>query len=119
MKLTGPMIGTQDSKVLGEFYTKVFGKPVMQQDDWYGFAIGTGMLMVGNHSDVKGQNPEPARIMIMIEAPDVKAEFDRIKGVGATVIAEPYQPDKSNDKIWLATLADPDGNYFQLASPWE
>jgi hypothetical protein len=33
-------------------------------------------------------------------------------------VAKPYKPeeDKSN---WLATLEDVDGNYLQLATPWE
>jgi len=24
-----------------------------------------------------------------------------------------------NSKFWIATLADPDGNLFQLVTPWE
>jgi predicted enzyme related to lactoylglutathione lyase len=43
-------------------------------------------------------------------------EFDRIKGLGATVEHEPYQPG-DGDEMWLATFEDPDGNFFQLASP--
>ena len=38
-----------------------------------------------------------------------------MKGAGATVVAEPYRPDE-NSEMWIATFADPDGNYFQLAS---
>jgi hypothetical protein len=30
---------------------------------------------------------------------------------------EPYQPGPAGGEMWLGTLADPDGNYFQLASP--
>ena len=49
--------------------------------------------------------------------PDVKGEFDRIQGLGATVKQEPYQPGGGAEELWLATFEDPDGNYFQLASP--
>jgi predicted enzyme related to lactoylglutathione lyase len=56
--------------------------------------------------------------MLSLEVEDVKTTFDELAAVGATVIAEPYQPDEGMDN-WLATLADPDGNYFQLMSPWE
>jgi len=35
--------------------------------------------------------------------------------VGAVVVKEPYQMDGMPG--WIATLADPDGNYFQLMSP--
>ena len=120
MKLSGVMLGSEDPKVLGEFYTKVFGKPMWQQDDWYGYSVGGGSLMIGPHSEVKGQNQTPGRIMIVLETDDIQGEFRRVKDVGASVVAEPYQPDKEkNPDTWLATLADPDGNYFQLSTPWK
>lgn len=46
----------------------------------------------------------------------MKGEAERIKGLGVTVQHEPYQPG-GNANMWLATFEDPDGNYFQLASP--
>jgi predicted enzyme related to lactoylglutathione lyase len=120
MKLQGVMIGSENPKALGEFYTKVCGKTVWQQDDWYGYDINGGFLMVGPHSEVKGKSKEPQRIMISFICDDVKAEFDRVKGQGATVIAEPYQPDpKGSPDMWLATLADLDGNYLQISLPWK
>lgn len=35
--------------------------------------------------------------------------------LGAESIKEPYEMEG----VEIATLADPDGNYFQLMSPWE
>jgi predicted enzyme related to lactoylglutathione lyase len=34
-------------------------------------------------------------------------------------VQEPYRPDGMDDatQMWIATFADPDGNYFQLMSP--
>ena len=119
MKLSGVMLGTEDPKALGEFYTKIVGKPGWQQDDWYGFDIGGGTLMIGPHSEVHGTNQAPARIMITFIAEDVKKEFDRIKDLGCKVIAEPYKPSEDDEKIWLATVSDPDGNYLQISTPWE
>lgn len=120
MKLKGIMIGSENSKVLGEFYTKVFGKPGWQKDDWYGFDIGGGTLMIGPHSEVKGKSQSPGRLIIAIESGDLQNDFTRIKDLGAEVIAEPYQPNKDNNPdTWLATLADPDGNFLQLAAPWK
>ena len=49
-------------------------------------------------------------------APDVQAEYERLRGLGVGVYKEPYRPAEAAD-LWLATLEDPDGNYFQLASP--
>ena len=57
----------------------------------------------------------PIRIILNFETKDVKGEFSRIKALGTTVIAEPYEMSGA----WIATLADPDGNYFQLLSPWK
>ncbi len=120
MKLNGVMLGTDNPKALGEFYTKVFGKPGWQQDDWYGFMVGKANLMIGPHSEVKGKNANPQRSMVMIESTDVAGDFAKIKAAGAKVIAEPYRPGGDDNKdMWLATLADPDGNYFQLATPWK
>jgi predicted enzyme related to lactoylglutathione lyase len=65
---------------------------------------------------VHGKNADPARAIWFFETTDVKGEFDRIKGLGAQIIKEPYEMQPGFE---LATLADPDGNYFQLASPFE
>jgi len=120
MKLNGIMLGSENPKALGDFHTKVLGEPGWQQDDWYGYEVGGGSLMIGSHSEVQGQNQTPGRIITAFETDDLQNEFTRIKEAGATVIAEPYQPSADdNPDTWLATFADPDGNYFQLATPWE
>jgi predicted enzyme related to lactoylglutathione lyase len=60
----------------------------------------------------------PGRIILNFETLDVQGEFDRIKGLGAAVQQEPYQPGgESAPQMWIATFKDPDGNFFQLASP--
>ena len=53
--------------------------------------------------------------MFNFETRQVKEEFERIKAFGGTVIKEPYEMEGG----WIATLADPDGNYFQLVTPME
>jgi predicted enzyme related to lactoylglutathione lyase len=114
-------LGSENPKELGQFYSKVFGKPGWKEnDEWFGWVVETGVLMVGPHSEVKGQNNCPGRMMIMFTALNVEEEFARFQKIGATVVAKPYKPDeKNNPNVWLATLADPDGNYIQIASPWE
>ena len=120
MKLRGVMLGSDNPKALGAFYTKIFGEPGWQDGAWYGFMIGDGSLMVGPHSEVKGKNTSPGRIMFNFDSDAVKADFEKIKGLGAEVVAEPYKPGKDDTAdMWLATFADPDGNYFQLATPWK
>lgn len=119
MKLSGVMLGSEKPKELADFYAKIFGPAGWHDGDWFGFDTYNTNLMIGPHSDVKGSNPEPARIIINFEVDDVQAEFKRIKDTGAKVVAEPYQPGKDNPDMWLATFADVDGNYFQLAPPWK
>jgi predicted enzyme related to lactoylglutathione lyase len=116
LELNTVMIGTDDPKALKEFYTKVLGKPAWEDDAFVGWQAGNGMLMIGEHSEVKGRNEMPGRIILNFQTSNVKGEFERIKGFGAAVAHEPYQPGGAPD-MWLATFEDPDGNYFQLASP--
>ncbi|MGZ4119667.1 MAG: VOC family protein [Actinomycetota bacterium] len=119
LNLTTVMIGTEDPKGLSEFYAKVLGEPAWDDGGFVGWQAGSGMLMIGAHSEVKGRNEMPGRIILNFETPDVKKEFARIKGLGVSVKQEPYQPEGAGDggEFWLATFEDPDGNYFQLASP--
>jgi predicted enzyme related to lactoylglutathione lyase len=114
------LVGSAQPAVLTEFYTQVFGRPADMNDGGYsGWQVGSGFLTVGGHSEVHGQAKEPARILINFESPDVQGEFARLKGLGATVIKEPYSMGEGEPVGWIATLADPDGNYLQLMSPFE
>ena len=63
--------------------------------------------------EMGGSAKDPGRVLINFETTDVKEEFERIKALGATVIKAPYEMEGG----WIATLADPDGNYFQLVTP--
>lgn len=116
LNLNSVMISSEDPEPLVAFYTKVFGEPGWTGGGFTGWKAGNGHVMVGPHSEVKGPNEMPGRFIFFLETEDVQAEFDRLKELGATVQQEPYRPGEAPDG-WLATLADPDGNYFQLASP--
>lgn len=116
LNLNSIMIGTSQPKVLAEFYEKVFAKkPDWAEEAWYSWQVGSTALTVGPHSEVKGKAKEPQRLILNIETKEVKEEFERIKETGATVIKEPYEMQGA----WIATFSDPDGNYFQLMSPWD
>jgi predicted enzyme related to lactoylglutathione lyase len=110
------LIGSEQPQVLATFYATVFGKPADFADGGYsGWQVGSAYFTVGPHSETKGVAKEPARILLNFETEQVKEEFERVKGVGARVVQEPYQMEGMPG--WIATLADPDGNYFQLTSP--
>ena len=116
MNFNNLMIGTEDRERLAGFYRKLFGDPVYEDDGYTTWKIGSGFVTVGAHSEVKGPNTSPGRLMWNIETDDVKGEAERFRAAGATVIAEPYSFEGFPDS-WIATFADPDGNYFQLATP--
>lgn len=116
LNLNSIMIGTKQSKVLSAFYEKVLGKPADMVDDengFFGWQVGDGYIGVLEHSEMGGKTKDPGRVMINFETAQVKEEFERIKASGAVVIKEPYEIGQG----WIATLADPDGNYFQLMTP--
>lgn len=118
LSLNSVMISTKQSKVLTAFYEKVIGKPpdlVDNENGFYGWQLGNSYMGILEHSEMGGNTKDPGRIMLNFETTQVKQEFERIKAFGAQVVRAPYQLD--ND--WIATLADPDGNYFQLITPMQ
>ena len=118
MDFNNILIGSEDPARLSEYYTKLFGEPAMSDESYTGWMIGSGFIAVGPHSEVKGKNTTPGRLIWNISTTDVDGEFARMKAAGAIVIAEPYSFEGMPDTR-IATLADPDDNYFQLMTPFE
>lgn len=118
LNLNSLMLGSTQVEKMAKFYQEVFQKKAdMEEGGWYGWQVGSCFLTLGEHSDAKGQSKEPFRIMFNLETTDVQKEFDRIKDIeNVTVVKEPYDPGMG---ALIATFADPDGNYFQLMTPWE
>ncbi len=119
VSLNSLLLSSEEPKKLVDFYRRVLAlEPKWQEEEYTGFEAGNGALVIGPHSKVHGQSKNPERIIFNFETTDVKGEFERMKGLGAKVIAEPYSMGDGQDFL-IATLADPDGNYFQLVSPME
>ena len=116
MNLNNVMIGTEDAPRLAAFYTKLFGEPAWSDNDYTGWVLGNGSITVAPHSEVKGPNATPGRLILNLESNDVLADFAKLQAAGARVVKEPYTFDEAPG-TWVATLADPDDNYFQLVSP--
>ena len=116
MNLNSILIGSENPQALADYYTKLFGEPTWNDGGYIGWMIGSGGVTVGPHDQVSGKNPQPGRIIWNIESADVRGDFDRFKAAGAIVVREPYGFDGDETGL-IATLADPDDNYFQLMSP--
>jgi len=116
LNLNSVMIGTKQPTVLTDFYEKVLGKPaemVDQENGFWDWQVGSSYLAILDHSEMGGNAKDPGRVMFNFETSQVKEEFERIRTLGSTIIREPYEMGGG----WVATLADPDGNYFQLVNP--
>ncbi|HEY5520779.1 MAG TPA: VOC family protein [Candidatus Limnocylindrales bacterium] len=118
MNMNGILIGSDDAPRLAEYYTKVLGAPTMSDSGYTSWMIGNGSVTVGPHSEVHGRNDQPGRLIWNIETEDVKGDFARMHAAGAIVVREPYEFEGMAG-TWIATLADPDNNYFQLITPFD
>jgi predicted enzyme related to lactoylglutathione lyase len=118
MNLNSILIGSEDPQRLADYYTRLFGDATWNEGGYVGWLLGSGAVTVGPHDQVHGKNAQPGRIIWNIESSDVKADFERFKNAGAIVVREPYSFEQAPGS-WIATLADPDDNYFQLMSPME
>ncbi len=113
------LIFSENPKRLADFYKKILQKdPDWSEGGYYGFKAGNGVIVLGPHDKVHGRNANPERVLFNFEIKDVKGEFERIRKLGAAVVAEPYSPDEEA-KMTIATFSDPDNNYFQLVTPME
>ena len=110
------MIGSEDPQRLVEYYTRLFGDPAMSDGGYTGWLLGSGFVFVGAHDQVHGKSAHPGRLIWNIETSDVRGTFDRFVAAGAIVVREPYGFEEDPDAL-IATLADPDDNYFQLTTP--
>ena len=118
MDINSILIGSDEPTRLADYYRRLFGDPAFEDGGYTSWVIGSGSVTVGAHSEVHGKNTHPGRLIWNIESPDVKGDFERLKAAGAIVIREPYDFEQAPG-AWIATLADPDDNYFQLVSPME
>jgi len=116
INLNSLLLFSEAPNKLVDFYRQALARePKWREGEYSGFEVGACRLVIGPHSKVYGPNKNPERMMFNFETSDVKGEFERMKGLRARVIAEPYHMDDDQDFL-IATLADPEGNYFQLVS---
>lgn len=118
MNMNGILIGSDDAPRLADYFTRLLGAPTMSEGGYTSWMIGNGSVTVGPHSEVRGRNDQPGRLIWNIETEDVKGDFARMQAAGAIVIREPYEFEAMAG-TWIATLADPDNNYFQLITPFD
>ncbi len=116
--LDGVLISSENPKALADFYKDKVGLKLEDEIEYgekgesgFMFKVGSTGLTILPHDQVKGKNPNPARIMLNIEVDDEEAEVKRLKDGGVKCVAEIYHVEGYG---YIATFEDVDGNYFQL-----
>ena len=118
-KITTILIWSQDYKKLADWYQDVFNLKVNEhlthpQDTGILFEFPDGLpwLWIGQHSEIKGVNKDPVRIMFNINVDSVHEAYEYLKSKNVSFIALPFKAP-TMDK-WFATFSDPDGNTVQI-----
>lgn len=117
--IEGILLGSANATKLAKFYREVVGlKQTMDFDmgenneKGFEFAIkGSTGLYIMDHSEVKGNNKNPERIILNFEVDDIEKEVKRLKRAKAKVKQDIYHLQGYG---LVATFVDPDGNFFQL-----
>jgi predicted enzyme related to lactoylglutathione lyase len=117
----GLLLFSEDAKKLADFYGQTVGlslqdEMVMGENDDEAFMFSTGnnggpTLTIMKHSEVKGANKMPERVIFNLEVDDIEKETKRLKDAGVKIIQDIYH---IQDFGQIATFADPDNNYFQF-----
>src|SRR2546430_16963389 len=99
MKFGGILVGSENPDRLKEYYTKLFGKPTFEDSAYFGWQFGEGGISFGPHSEVKGKNSEPGRVIWTLETPDGQGAFAKLKGKGAPVVRGPYDRAETRGRL--------------------
>jgi uncharacterized glyoxalase superfamily protein PhnB len=116
-KISAVLIWSEDYKALAEWYQKILGAGVIEElnhpsDTGMGLSVGDSYLWVGKHSEVKGQNKDPYRIMLNISVDSVEDAYNNLVKKGVEFIAKPFKAPTFDS--YFATFKDPDGNILQF-----
>lgn len=112
------LLGTSNATKLAKFYRETVGlKQTMEMEmgdggeKVFGFEFGKVSFVVMDHSDVKGENKNPERIILNFEVDDIEKEVKRMDGKKVKKQQDIYHVEGYG---LVATFIDPDGNFFQL-----
>lgn len=110
---------SENAKKLADFYKKKVGLKATVEaevgdkgESLYGFEWkGTSGFYIMDHSKIKGPNKQPERLIFNLEVDNIEKEVGRLKKNGVKKVQDIYHMQGYG---WIATFADPDGNYFQF-----
>lgn len=115
---------SENATRLAHFYRDKLGLAIATEaeigengENLFEIKLGKGSsFYIVDHSEVKGPNKEPQRMMINFEVKDIEKTAKKLKKAGVTNIADIYHVENYGS---IATFKDVDGNFFQLVKTRE
>jgi hypothetical protein len=115
LKLGMVTVDTTDAESLGGWWAEQTGAEVFQTNDgWFVVLRGGGLPVLLAFQKVEDPTPGKNRLHLDLTAGDLDAEVDRLVGAGARLVAR-----RGDESFRWATMADPDGNEFDVAEQEE
>jgi len=121
-KISTILIWSENYKKLADWYQKTFNIKIVESLDHpkdtgilFEFPDGGVWLWIGQHSEIKGKNTDPCRIMFNINVYSVEKAYTDLISKQVRFLAKPFKAPTMNK--YFATLYDPDGNLIQLIGP--
>jgi len=122
--IEGILLGSENAKKLAQFYKEKVGLTLTgeyemgeENSNLYTFEMkGSPGFYIIDHSSVSGKNKMPGRYILNFEVNDIEKEVRRLKKAKVKLVRDTYHVE---DYGYIATFADPDGNYFQLVKTTE
>lgn len=115
---------SENAKNLADFYKEKVGLKSTSEaklgengeTKLFAFEMSGASLYIVDHSEVKGINKEPSRIIFNLEVDDIEKDVKRLEQKEVKKIQDIYHVE---DYGYIATFEDHDGNYFQLVKTRE
>lgn len=115
---------TDNAPRLASFYRDVLNLPSSAEGECpigegsekaFDFLLADGrMLFVVDHSEVRGPNRNPERVIVNLATPDLNAAIAVLRGADVRQVGDAYEVAGLGR---IATFADPDENLIQLLQP--
>lgn len=123
-KIESITLFSENAKNLAVFYKEKVGLKSTSEAELgengetnlFAFEMSGTSLYIVDHSEVKGSNKEPSRIIFNLEVDDIEEDVKRLEQKEVKKIQDIYHIE---DYGYIATFEDLDGNYFQLVKTHE
>ena len=112
------LLSSENGQKLADFYKEKIGLKLTQEmevgekgEKGFEFDFQGTNLYIMDHSEVRGKNSSPSRIMFNLEVDDIEKEVARLNKEGVKKAQDIYHVEGYG---LIATFEDIDGNYFQF-----